>query len=273
MTYPGRTFKSLLVASLAGGALLALPASGLASNSSSVGTGKKRCTLKAGADCRGIVHRWTVEHHGNLRKVDFRGADIRGADLRGADLRGAKFHGAKLHHADFRGAKLDGVNFGPKTQVPKPTSITGPRAAQQPSCYPNCDGATLTGANMSGASLVGASFLRAKVTKANLSYANLNGAVLDYTNFSHSDFTGATLRGISGDYPGFVNGTYLNADFTDAYFNGASFIGSTLTSANLTRANLVNANFSFVKWTGVILVGAKWGNTTCPDESVSNSGC
>ena len=64
-----------------------------------------------GADCRGVVERWTVEYHGDLRKAKFTGAVLHGADFRGADLRGADFRGAKLHHADLRGAKLKGARF------------------------------------------------------------------------------------------------------------------------------------------------------------------
>ena len=91
---------------------LAIPASGLANVSTTIGTGKKTCVLKPGADCRGVVHRWTVEHHGNLRKAKFTRADLRGADFKGADLRNADFRGAKLRHADFRGANLKGARFG-----------------------------------------------------------------------------------------------------------------------------------------------------------------
>ena len=90
---------------------LAIPASGLAEVTTTIGTGKKTCVLKPGADCRGVVHRWGVEHHGNLRKAKFTKADLRGADFRGADLRGADFRGAKLRHADLRGASLKGARL------------------------------------------------------------------------------------------------------------------------------------------------------------------
>ena len=47
-------------------ATLALPAAGLAGGAGAelpiapIGTGAKTCVLKPGADCRGIVQRWTV---------------------------------------------------------------------------------------------------------------------------------------------------------------------------------------------------------------------
>ena len=55
-------------------ALLAGSATSLASQSTTVGTGTKRCVPEPGADCRGVVERWTVEHHGNLRNAKSTGA-------------------------------------------------------------------------------------------------------------------------------------------------------------------------------------------------------
>ena len=103
---------AILVSAIAGAAL---PASGQAGVSfcgghgvcagpappTTIGTGKKTCALKPGADCRGVVHRWGVEHHGNLRKAKFTKADLRGADFRGAKVRNADLGGAKLKGARF----------------------------------------------------------------------------------------------------------------------------------------------------------------------------
>jgi len=55
-------------------ALLAGSATSFASQSTTVGTGTKRCVPEPGADCRGVVERWTVEHHGNLRNAKSTGA-------------------------------------------------------------------------------------------------------------------------------------------------------------------------------------------------------
>jgi uncharacterized protein YjbI with pentapeptide repeats len=214
---------------------LAIPASGLAEVSTTIGTGKTTCVLKPGADCRGVVHRWGVEHHGNLRKAKFTGAHLHGADFRGADLRGVHFHGAKLHHADFRqadlrgarfhgaklrgadfsGARLKGAHFGPSTTTRKGANQAQPATP----CYPKCSGADLSGANLTGADLSRANLSRAFLLGANLTSANLSGANLN--------------------------------------------------SADLTRANLSGANLS-----RAILYQVWWSNTTCPNGTVTiNTGC
>ena len=157
-------------------ALLAGSATSLASQSTTVGKETKRCVPEPGADCRGVVERWTVEYHGDLRKAKFTGAVLHGADFRGADLRGADFRGAKLHHADLRGANLKGARFDPVKQTGKNTK------QNTPSCVNNsCDYADLSYANLTGASLTGGSFVY-----ANLSYANMQSAYLGGTSGSRT---------------------------------------------------------------------------------------
>ena len=209
---------------------LAIPASGLAEDSTTIGTGKKSCVLKPGADCRGVVHRWTVEHHGNLRKAKFTRADLRGADFRGADLRGADFRGAKLHHADLRGARLKGARFDVVKRVGK-----GANGAA-PICPLNaCQG--------QGAQLVSADFSGADLTGAYFWYANLMGA----------NFTGTNL--------------------TRAHLGGAFLGWANLTSANLTSANLTGAFLNYATLAGANLTNVIWSNTTCPNGTVTNTGC
>ena len=206
-----------------------------------IGTGEKTCVLGPGADCRGVVHRWTVEHHGNLRKVKFTKADLRGADLRGADLRGADFRGAKLRHADLRGANLKGARLD---APPK----TGKRANETPGCAPTCQGAdfsnvgfawaNLSYANLSGANLSNAGYQRANLSHANLTRANLHRAYLYFTNLAGANLTRATL----------VGALVFNTNFT---------------GANLTAALFLQAEIGDVVW----------NSTTCPNGTVISPGC
>ena len=161
-------------------ALLAGSATSLASQSTTVGKGTKRCVPEPGADCRGVVERWTVEYHGDLRKAKFTGAVLHGADFRGADLRGADFRGAKLRHADFRGAKLKGARFDPLRRAGKNTRQSGPLG-----CSLNCTNVDLTGVN--------------------LSYS-----ILDWANFTGANLTGANLTGVF-----WLNTTCPNGTITD----------------------------------------------------------
>ena len=131
-------------------ALLAGSATSLAHQSTSVGKGTKQCVPEPGADCRGVVERWTVEYHGDLRKAKFTGAVLHGADFRGADLRGADFRGAKLRHADLRGANLKGARFDKVKQTGKNTKQGTPACAATTA---GCQGAILTNANLTNATL------------------------------------------------------------------------------------------------------------------------
>ena len=209
-----RTLTALAAVALA----VAAPVALAGQQSTTIGTGAKMCVLKPGADCRGVVHRWTVEHHGNLRRAKFTKADLRGADFRGADLRGADFRGAKLRHADLRGANLKGARLDVVKRAGK-----GANGAPGPSCYPNCQRADLSNANLTGADVAAAD-----LTNANLTRANLSDAMLYF-----ADLTSANL--------------------TDADLSYAILLGADLTNANLT--------------------GTTWSNTTCPDGTVTSTGC
>jgi len=223
-----------LIALAAVGLAVAAPVAIAGQQSTTIGTGAKTCTLKPGADCRGVVHRWTVEHHGNLRKAKFTKADLRGADFRGADLRGADFRGAKLRHADFRGANLKGARLDVVKRVGK-----GANGAPGPSCYPNCQGADLT--------------------RAQLGFADLPGGDLTGADLSYADLSNANLT---------------NANLTGANLTGADLSFANLTRANLTRANFIRPNFtSTISTTAADLSTAVWNNTTCPNGTVTSTGC
>ena len=151
-------------------ALLAGSATSLAHQSTSVGKGTKQCVPEPGADCRGVVERWTVEYHGDLRKAKFTGAVLHGADFRGADLRGADFRGAKLHHADLRGANLKGARFDKVKQTGKNTKQGTPACAATTA---GCQGANLSWTNLSYAN-----FTSAGVYGSRMDYANMTGVTL-----------------------------------------------------------------------------------------------
>ena len=166
---------------------------------------------------------------------DLRKANLRRADLRHADLRGANLQGADLRSANLKYADLRGANLkGTKFQYALPVHGTkAKRGNQTPSCLPNCVGADLYDANLVGANLSGAN-----LTGANLYYASVSGATLVRTNLSY-----------------------------------ANLIAAGLTRANLYHANLTNANLTDANLTGANLIGVFWSNTTCPNGTVTNTGC
>ena len=228
--HPMRLTLKVFCLSLLAVALLAGSATSLAHQSTSVGKGTKRCVPEPGADCRGVVERWTVEYHGDLRKAKFTGAVLHGADFRGADLRGADFRGAKLRHADLRGANLRGARFDPVKRTGKNTKLG---TACLIGAY-NCDSADLSSANLQNANLGWGNFV-----SANLSNANLGGANVGNANWTSANLTGANLSGV------WVNNVILNyANLTGANLTWADLTNSDMYYANLTNANLTNATLT-----------------------------
>jgi uncharacterized protein YjbI with pentapeptide repeats len=290
-----RTLSALAAVGLA----VAAPGALAGEQSAIIGTGAKTCVLGPGADCRGVVQRWGVEHHGNLRRAKFTRTDLRGADFRGADLRGADFRGAKLRHADLRGANLKGARFGVVKRV-------GKRANQFCAA---CDSGRfalrsgdLTGANLANANLQGATFFYSTFTNVSLQGANLGRAWLQGATFKGSNLAGASLSkavlncsgpngcesyfAIAGpnvvtfndsdmsgtdftgaNFTGPVAGTVVFSDtnLTAARFNGAqlalaTFFRANLTGASLTGANLLGASMLGANLSGAIVAGAQLGD-------------
>jgi uncharacterized protein YjbI with pentapeptide repeats len=232
---------------IGGGPAASMPVSGTWDRTHTYAVnGKKRtCTLTRGAKCVGAKLRGKVKHHGDLRKANLRRADLRFADLRGANLSGADLRSANLKHADLRGANLKGAKFHYTRPV---HGKQAKRANQTPSCAPTCAGANLSSALLYGANLHNANLNGANLSFAYLRNANLRAAGLIRANLNNANLTGADLTGAG----------LSRADLSFAYLLNAN-----LTNANLLWANLSNANLS----------GVTWHITTCPNGTVTNTGC
>ncbi len=247
-------------------ALLAGSATSLAHQSTSVGKGTKRCVPEPGADCRGVVERWTVEYHGDLRKAKFTGAVLHGADFRGADLRGTDFRGAKLRHADLRGANLKGARFDTVKQTGKNTKQGTPACAATTA---GCQGANLNFANLTGAILINANLTSAELAGANLTNANLTNANFSYTLLEDTIFSGANLTNANltnamfkRTSPNFTNAIMVGADLSNLYLPHANLTNANLTNANLSNANLSESNLTNANLTNANLTGASFGGST-----------
>ncbi|MFM9018722.1 MAG: pentapeptide repeat-containing protein [Actinomycetota bacterium] len=252
-----------------------------------IGSGSKTCTLKPRADCRGVVDRWNIEHHGNLRKIRFTRANIVGADLRGADLRGADFRGGRFRYLDLRGARLDGAKF---SSLPR----RGKRANQSQGCaVGGCDVTVLTSIRAEGAALpmadmscgqlycapgTGPLFENAQMGGTDLSGANLAGATtnqavqviysVDTLNLQSANLTGANVVNANLAGATAINANMTGANLTGANLSWANLSGATLQAANATRTNFANAEFLYTNLNGVT-----WDATTCPSGTVSSTGC
>ena len=78
-------------------------------------------------------------------------------------------------------------------------------------------------------------------------------------NLSGANLTGANLKGSN----------LTNARLISAKLNGANLAYANLYDANLYDANLYAANLNGADLTDAVLTGAIWGNTTCPDGTVT----
>ena len=225
-----RRLTALLVA--ASFLALAIPATGSA-KTQRLGSGSKSCLPKPGAKCVGVKAKGRFVSHGDLSRINLRGAklinaDLSGADLARADLRDADLRGANMQGVDLRRAKLDGADLGPVKPV----------GASQgtPSCNPACTGANLQKSDLSWATLV----------KANLSNANLYSSVLNYADFS-------------------------SANLTSAYVANSFLLFANMASTNLTNASLADA-FLYYAWLGGASAGGTiWVGAICPNGSIATT--
>ncbi len=226
---------------------------------------KRTCTLTRGAKCVGAKLRGKVKHHGDLRKANLRRADLRFADLRGANLQGADLRSANLKYADLRGANLKGAKL---QYAPPVHGRTSKHVGADPSCYPSCDGARLVGA---------------RLMNANLAFANLTGANLTGANLTNATLTNANLSDAKLYYAYLTHAYLVNANMTYSHLKNASLYWANLTHADLANANLSFVNLTYADLTNANLTGADlfgamplttfWRNTTCPDGTVTNTGC
>ena len=212
---------------------LAAPATG-AAKSPRLSSGSKTCSPKPGANCAGVKAKGKFKFHGDLSRINLKGArlvdanlsganlyranlagaDLRGAtidraDLRGANLSNADLRGAKIRRSDLRNAKLRRADAGPR-RTGKKSRTHG--SADVPECSTYCEeaqfvdsdleGAGLPYANLTGANLTGANLTGANVTGANLTGANVTGANLTGANLTSAVFTNATgCLGAGGAQP------------------------------------------------------------------------
>jgi uncharacterized protein YjbI with pentapeptide repeats len=233
----------------------------------------------------------------SLTDATLTNVNLRRAKLTDADLTDANLTDANLAGADLTGANLDAVSSG---------GITG-NTEKLPTNW------ILRGGYLIGpdADLIGLGLTRLGLTDAVLTNANLTGAVLTGVDLPNAmqgvDLTNAVLGFATNLASANLTGANLTAaTLTDVSLQGATLTGATLTGAVLTNADLTNvtsggitgnteklptnwilrggyligfgADLTNANLTGLDLTGADlgrvtWSNTTCPNGTVTNTGC
>ena len=252
-----------------------------------------------GADLRGA----------DLRRADLRGARLRYADLRGSRLEGARFgvrrtrapaphrtetgvgqascasYAAGARGADLVGADLSNARIGPGgVRGTNGTTTSFQRADMTGANLSGITGigifecADLDGANLSGARLQGARFDSASMRGADLSGGTFAPEDLIFlripTMFLKADLTNATMAGAGFQAQGGLGGRGPVIPF----FQGANLTGVDMSNLMLDNAVFTSANLTDVTLAGASVLNASWGGavfsgTTCPDGTVTDTGC
>ena len=171
----------------------------------------------------------------DFSKADFKGAKLDGVDFSKAILTEAKMQEASLVGANFQGANLDGVNF--------------------------------TKANLSGARLIQSSVIWAEFNNAQMNLVDLAGADLTHSNFANAKMEGANLKGSKIGAQGtekatiFSSTTLLAWQIVNEPREGRNLADQDLSGLNLSftilkRANLSNAKLNYTDMTNTDLSGA-----------------
>lgn len=171
----------------------------------------------------------------DFTNADFRGAKLDNVDFSKAILTGAKMQDASLVGANFTGAKLDGVNF--------------------------------TNANLNRARLIQASIVWAEFNKAQMNLVDLEGADLTLSNFANAKMEGTNLLKSKIGAQGTNKATKFSPTLLLAWqivnepregrnLAEQDLSGLNLSFSNLKRANLSNSKLNYTDLTGTDLRGA-----------------
>jgi uncharacterized protein YjbI with pentapeptide repeats len=171
------------------------------------------------------------------------------------------------------------LSFSP----PKAYALS-PNCAALPTPGVDLSGCTFTGStvfigvNLTGANLMGATFTNSSFAGTTLSNAKLNGATFTGVNFTGAILSGAKLNSATFTTVDFTGATLIGTNFSSATMTTADFTGATLTNSNFfgatfTTPNFTNTDLTGVRGTNVILTGAIWATTTCPDGTISSVIC
>ncbi len=171
----------------------------------------------------------------DFTKTDFKGAKLDNVNFSKAILTGSQMQDASLVGANFQDANLDGVNF--------------------------------TKANLSRARLIQASVIWAEFNNAQMNLVDLAGANLERSNFVNAKMEGVNLKdskiGAQGTEKAtkFSSVILLSWQIVNEARDGRNLADQNLSGLNLSfsslkRANLTNSKLNYTDLTGTDLSGA-----------------
>jgi uncharacterized protein YjbI with pentapeptide repeats len=173
--------------------------------------------------------------------------------------------GRDFKDADFRGVKLDNVNFSNAILTSakmQDASLSGANFYEA-----NLNGVNFTNANLRGARLIRASVVWSEFKNTQMSLADLAEADLTRSNFATAKMEGANLKDSKIGAQGTESATIftptnllawqiVNEPKSNRNLANQNLAGLNLSFTSLKKANLSNTNLNFVDMTNTDLSGA-----------------
>lgn len=194
----------------------------------------------------------------DLSNLDLAGLDFKQADMRRANLYGVDLSSANLAGANLSGAKLDraiviGADFSGANM--EGATILKPSVFSSMK-FDHAEAPKFTGANLRSVRIIarmdGTDFRRADLSGARIGPFDMSGeaGMAPSTLMMGSDFSGANLSGVEIRNVNFTFGRFVGTDLRGAKLLNLILAKADFSGADLTGADVTNSNFDEANLTG-----------------------
>ncbi|GBO56599.1 hypothetical protein APA_4934 [Pseudanabaena sp. lw0831] len=204
----------------------------------------------------------------DFTNADFKGAKLDNVDFSKATLTGAKMQDASLVGANFQGANLDGVNF-------TKANLNRARLIQSSVIWAEFNNAQMNLVDLAGADLTRSNFVGAKMEGANLKDSKIGAQGTEKaTKFSATTLLAWQIvnepregRNLATQDLSGLNLSFTSlkrANLTNVKLNYTDMTNTDLSGANLTGSQINGANWSGAKLNGINLTGIVFDKSKLP---------
>jgi uncharacterized protein YjbI with pentapeptide repeats len=204
----------------------------------------------------------------DFTNADFKGAKLDNVDFSKATLTGAKMQDASLVGANFQGANLDGVNF-------TKANLNRARLIQSSVIWAEFNNAQMNLVDLAGADLTRSSFVGAKMEGANLKDSKIGAQGTEKaTKFSTTTLLAWQIvnepregRNLADQDLSGLNLSFTSlkrANLTSARLNYTDMTNTDLSGANLSGSQINGTNWSGAKLNGINLTAIAFDKSKLP---------
>ncbi|TYQ27352.1 hypothetical protein PseudUWO311_08485 [Pseudanabaena sp. UWO311] len=215
----------------------------------------------------------------DFTNADFKGAKLDNVDFSKAILTGAKMQDASLVGANFQGANLDGVNFAK-------ANLNRARLIQASVIWAEFGSAQMNLVDLAGADLTRSNFVGAKMEGANLKDSKIGAQGTEKaTRFSATTLLAWQIvnepregRNLADQDLSGLNLSFTSlkrANLTNVKLNYTDMTNTDLSGANLSGGQINGANLSGAKLNGTNLTGVQFDKSKLPktdEETICPNG-